>query len=298
MKEKVARPAFQSSEDPHPKTKAAHPIADILQMLLGCIIAGTTFNVLLLGNGIASGGIVGISLLVSNFGIEPAFTQWAFNLTILLAALKVLGKDFALRSLLGMLALPLVVFLTRDLPPLTDNLVLAALTGGAGLGLGMGLVFRANGSVGGFSTLALLAYRKLQIPVDRSILFLDSLVIIGALVIFRNAELVLGAMLCVFFTGRTARGILGSLSTAKVVTIITRQADLLSERLIAELGAGVTRSHCKGAFTGEERETLLSVVRMSEVVGVKRIIQHYDPDAFVVISDTSEVLGYGFGTLH
>jgi len=183
MPENATRPPFLSTEEPHPKSKLRNPASDILQMLLGCLIAGITFNTLLRHNAIASGGIVGISTLLASYGIEPAYAQWGLNFVILIGAYRILGRSFAIRSLLGMIALPLFVFLTRDLPSMTDNLVLAALTGGAGLGLGMGLVFRANGSVGGFSTLALLAYRKLQIPVDRSILVLDGLVVLGAIIV-------------------------------------------------------------------------------------------------------------------
>lgn len=299
MKKAIERPNKLNLNDPHPKLTSPRPVLDFLQMILGCVIAGVTFNLILRPNGIACGGVVGLSLLASEkTGLEPAYFQWTLNIVILLAALKILGKQFAFRSLVGMLALPLIVFLTRNWPPLTDNLVLAALSGGAGLGMGMGLVFRANGSVGGFSSLALLAHRKLQIPVDRSILFLDGLVILGALVVFQNAEQVLGAVLCVFLTGRTARAILSGMGTAQMSLIVTNQDQVIVERILSELTSGVTKIASEGAFTGQERDTLMVVTRVSEIVALKRLVRECDTEAFMVVCDAAEVLGYGFKPLH
>ncbi|YCM43157.1 YitT family protein [Verrucomicrobiaceae bacterium 227] len=298
MPPEIVRPQKLDPSDPHPNLASPRPVLDFLQITLGCALAGITFNVLLRSNGIASGGVVGMSLLMNNLtGIEPAYFQWFLNLIILFAALKVLGKNFAIRSLVGMLILPLVVFLTRSWPPLTENLVLAALTGGAGLGIGMGLVFRANGSVGGFSTLTLLAHRKLHIPVDRGIVFLDGLVILGAMAVFRNAEQVLGSILCVFLTGRVARAILTGMGTAKMTLIITNRSEKVIEHIFNGLLAGVTRIPSEGAFLGTERSTLLTVTRVSEIVLLKRLVRECDPKAFVIVCDTAEVLGYGFKPL-
>lgn len=299
MKNDIERPNKLNSDDPHPKLSSPRPVLELLQMVLGCVIAGVTFNIVLRPNGIACGGVVGLSLLASEkTGLEPAYLQWTLNILILLAAFKVLGKQFAFRSLVGMLTLPLVVFLTRNWAPLTDDFVLAALSGGAGLGMGMGLVFRANGSVGGFSSLALLAHRKLQIPVDRSILILDGSVVLGALAVFQNAEQVLGAVLCVFLTGRTARAILGGMGTAQMSLIVTNKDEVIVERILNELTSGVTRIASEGGFTGQKRDTLMVVTRVSEIVALKRLVRECDTDAFVVVCDTSEVLGYGFKPLH
>ena len=141
MKNDIERPNKLNSDDPHPKLSSPRPVLELLQMVLGCVIAGVTFNIVLRSNGIACGGVVGLSLLASEkTGLEPAYLQWTLNILILLAAFKVLGKQFAFRSLVGMLTLPLVVFLTRNWAPLTDDFVLAALSGGAGLGMGLSLI--------------------------------------------------------------------------------------------------------------------------------------------------------------
>lgn len=291
-------PSRISPADPHPKRAHPRPIFDLCQMLIGCSLAGIAFNVLLRPNGIAPGGVVGLSLVTQAFtGLEPAYFQWVANLLILAAAFKLLGKAFALRSFVGMLALPFFVFLTKDWPPLTDDLVLAALSGGAGLGIGMGLVFRANGSIGGFSTLALLAFRHFNISVDRSILALDGIVILGALIVFQNAEQVLAAILCVFLTGRCARGILLGSGSAKMALIVTDHHEEMTLKILGDPTLGVTKLHSQGGYSNQERETLMVVTRVSEIVLLRRLVRDIDPGAFMIVCDTQEVLGFGFKPL-
>jgi uncharacterized membrane-anchored protein YitT (DUF2179 family) len=298
MVPEIPLPEKITRDDPHPKRARPRPLLDILQMFVGCGIAGVAFNVLLRPNDIASGGVVGLSLVVQGFSsLEPAFFQWGANFLILFAALKLLGKAFALRSLVGMLMLPLVVYLTRDWAALTDNVVLAALTGGAGLGIGMGIVFRANGSIGGFSTLALLAHKEFNIPVDRTILCLDGLVIFAATLVFRDAEQVLAALICVFLTGRIARSVLSGTGSAKMALIVTEHPNALTQHILSEFTLGVTKLHSQGGYSGNERDTLMVVTRVSEVIRLQRLVRKHDPQAFMIVCDTLEVLGYGFKAL-
>ncbi|WP_411845313.1 YitT family protein [Roseibacillus persicicus] len=294
---KVGSGMSHSSHLPHPRVPVSRPLLDLSQILFGCFLAGTSFNVLLRPNEIASGGIVGLSLIFNEvFGVEPAFLQWGFNFLILVIAAKFLGRAFVFRSLAGLIALPAAVYLTRFWPPMTGDLLLGSLAGGAGVGVGMGLVFRANGSVGGFSALALLFHRRLGLPVDRGLILLDGLVLLSAALVYRNAELILAAAICVAIVGRTARGLLNGMSHSRMALIVSELSPEIESRILTEIPLGVTKLHGQGGYSGEEREVLMVVARAPEVMRLKRLVKEVDPNAFMTVCDAHEVLGYGFNS--
>lgn len=276
------------------RERRPRPWLDLLQVAAGTTVAAIAFNVLLRPNGVAPGGVVGLSLVTSKFAAwEPAFTQWTLNGLIFLLSWGVFGRSFALRSLAGMAVLPAAVFLTREWTPWTHNPVLAAICGGVGVGAGMGIVFRANGSVGGFSTLALALHKYAGLTVDRGILLLDG-VVIGAAALVFPAEQVLCALVCVALTGRTARGVMTGFGTSKVALIVSARATDITERVLNEIPLGVTKLSGHGAYTGNPCDVLMVVMRPAEVVRLKVLVRGVDPQAFMILCDANEVLGYGF----
>src|SRR5690606_33585644 len=114
---------------------------EYLYVLLGSAIVALAFNVFLLPNRVASGGVSGISTIThAVFGWEPALVQWALNIPLFIAGVIFLGGHYGVKTLIGTLFLPFVVFLTNDLRPWTNDPLLASLFGGIGLGLGLGIV--------------------------------------------------------------------------------------------------------------------------------------------------------------
>ena len=128
-------------------------------ILLGSAIVGVTFNMFLLPNRIAAGGVSGISTILQSFGFEAAYVQWAFNIPLFIAGVLILGGKFGVKTLVGSVFLPLVVYLTRDISPATHNALLAAIFGGVGIGAGIGMVFLGRGSTGGTALAAQIIHK-------------------------------------------------------------------------------------------------------------------------------------------
>lgn len=261
----------------------------------GCLCVALSFNLLLNPNRIASGGVSGISVLLHYaLGIEPAVVQWAFNIPLFAAGVWLLGKKFGVKTAVGSVIMPLFVYLSRDMEPLTLNPLLAAAFGGAGVGLGLGLVFRGRGSTGGMDVAAQILHKYTGLRYGLAIAVMDGMVIIAAGVVF-SPEQALYALIGLFATSRTidAVQLLGGTS-AKVAFIISRETDRLSAAVLNDLDRGLTRLLGVGGFTGEDRPVLMVVVSVSEVVKLKALVRSVDPQAFVILSDTTEVLGEGF----
>lgn len=279
---------------PHRRTVAPSRLRDLALVVLGAALVALSFNLLLRPNQLAPGGLPGLSLLIERATrVPPAWSQAVLNTLFLLVGWRGLGRGFLLRSLFGSLLLPLFVALTASWPALTQDRMLAVICGGAGTGLGVGLVFRGRGSVGGFSSLALVAHRKWGVPVDRALLTLDGAVIVLAALAF-PADAVLGALVGVFLIARTARAVLTGFSNAQCGLIVAREPAAIREAVLRELDLGLTVLSGQGGHTGETREVLMVVMRPADVPRLKATVRALDPRAFVVLVDAAEVLGYGF----
>jgi len=275
-------------------SKRARTAFSYAAMLFGSFFIAASFNLFLLPNRIASGGVSGISVIL-NFlvHIPPAYTQWALNIPIFLVGVFVLGRSFGVKTAIGSIVLPLFVLLTSHWTPPTQDPLLAALYGGLGVGLGLGLVFRGRGSTGGLDTVAQMVHKALGIRLSIAVAVLDGMVILsaGLLISLENA---LYALIGLFATSKTIDLIQSGLQTSKAALVISKQPDAVSNAILHELDRGLTRLQGAGGYTGDDRPVLLVVVGQNEVARLKLLVRDTDPDAFVIITNATEVLGEGF----
>ncbi|TVX89434.1 YitT family protein [Paenibacillus agilis] len=274
-----------------------HPIRIVLDyalILFGAFIMGITFNMFQLPNKIASGGISGLSIVLEEvLGWVPAITQYAFNIPLFILGVMLLGKQFGIRTLIGSIAMPSFIFLTSDLPAATYNPLLASIFGGIGIGLGLGLVFHGRGSTGGNAITAQLIHTYLGVSRPLAIAMCDGIVIIlaGILLSFEDA---MYALIGLFVMSKTLDVVQVGFSYTKVAFIITDKTEEMSATILKDLNRGLTKLHGEGGYTGEGRIVLMVVVGQTEVIKLKQLVQSVDSNAFVIISDTNEVLGEGF----
>ncbi|MFC4601650.1 YitT family protein [Cohnella hongkongensis] len=263
-------------------------------VLVGAFFIAASFNLFLLPNRIASGGVSGISIILNSLlGFPPAYTQWALNIPLFIAGILVLGKRFGVKTVIGSVVLPLFVLLTSHWSPPTNDPLLAAIYGGLGVGVGLGLVFRGRGSTGGLDAAAQILHRVLGLRLGLAVAFLDGLVILSA-GLFISLENALYALIGLFTTSKTIDLIQSGLQTSKAAFIISRDPERVSAAILNELDRGLTRLQGTGGYTGDDRPVLLAVVGQNEVVRLKLLVRDADPDAFVIIANAAEVLGEGF----
>lgn len=265
-----------------------------LMIIVGSLIVALGFNLFLSPSKIASGGMVGLSLLIEQlFHIEPAITQWVGNIPIFFLGLFFLGKRFTLKSALGTVILPLFILITKNLPPITSNALLASIYGGVLSGIGLGLVFKGNGSTGGTSIIASIFNKFTGVSIGNSQAFIDAVVIIASGFIF-NAEKALYAILSLFIIGKVIDLVQLGFKSSIVAFVISDKAEDIRQGIIEELDRGITKLSGCGGYTDEEKTVLMVVMEHTEVNKFKKLVYEKDKNAFVIISNTHEVLGQGF----
>ena len=280
------------------KYKEPHPIVknskDYVYVIVGAAIIAIAFNVFLLPNQVASGGVSGISTILKGvFGWEPGLVQYAFNIPLFIAGLIFLGARFGIKSFVGTLVLPAVVLISANWEPWTMNPLLGALFGGITVGLGLGIVFRGGASTGGTDLAAQIITKYTGFSLGTSVLLLDGLIVLSAAVVF-DIEKALYALIALFVTTKTIDLVQLGFSQSKMIYIITNKQDEIRDAIYTEIDRGVTKLPAYGGYTNVERPILMVVAYQTEFTKLKHIIKTIDPAAFVIVSDAYEVLGEGF----
>lgn len=269
-------------------------VVDTVSIIVGSFLIAVAFNLFLLPNQIASGGVSGLSILGKEWlNWEPAYTQWAINIPLLIAGFLLIGKQYGVRSVLGSIVLPLLVYLTKDWAIPTTNPLLGSLYGGIGVGLGIGIVYRGRGSTGGMSILARIVQKYSGLSYSLCVVIMDATVIIMVAFVL-SLEQSLYALIGLYVTGKVIDAVEMGLGFSKVAYIISNQTEAISKVILDDLDRGLTKLEAKGGYTDDQRTVLMVVVGQNEVPRLKALIRSVDPGAFVIISNAHEVLGEGF----
>ena len=263
-------------------------------LAVGSLIMALSFNLFLNPNQVASGGVAGLSTLIQHAtGLRPAIVQWGLNIPLYGLGLWLLGSQYGIKAAVGSIVFPLCVFMTSHLHALTDNTLLASIYGGIGVGLGLGIVFRGRGSTGGLSIAAQILHKYTGISLGFSIAVFDGLVIATAGLML-NPEKALYALIGLYVTTKTIDVVQMGLRYSKVAFIISEKTEEIREAILYDLDRGLTTLDGAGGYTGAPRTVFMVVVSQNEVSKLKALVRTVDPSAFVILSDTNEVLGEGF----
>ncbi|MDT2044932.1 YitT family protein [Priestia flexa] len=269
-------------------------LLQIVYVIVGASIVAVAFNIFLLPNRIASGGVSGISTILNAlFGWSPAYVQWAFNVPLFLLGALLLGWQFGARTLIGTVFLPFVVLLTSDIQPATTDPLLGALFGGIGVGAGLGLVFRGHASTGGTDLAAQIIHKYTSLSLGICVALIDGLIVIAAALVF-DLERGLYALIGLYVTSKTIDLVQVGVGRSKMALIITNKEKEVRHEILHTIDRGVTRLSAYGGYTDEERPILMVVVEQTEFTKLKQTVKAIDPSAFVIVADASEVLGEGF----
>ncbi|WP_313893528.1 YitT family protein [Psychrobacillus sp.] len=276
------------------KSSTKTVVFEYIQIMFGAALVGVSYNIFLLPSKLAAGGVSGIStILYELFQYNPAYVQWLINIPLFFLAIIIVGKDFSLKTLVGTIFVPLVIWLTSDIKIMIDNPLLGAIYGGIMLGVGLGIVYRGNGSTGGTALIAQILKKFTGISSGFSQLLVDGLVVITSALVF-NFELALYAMMSIYVSSKVIDFVQLQSSTAKLVLIITDKEEEIQEIVKEEINRGLTKVKTIGGYTNDEKTMILCVVEQSEAVYFKKLILEREPTAFVIFLNASEILGRGF----
>lgn len=250
---------------------------------------------------LVTGGFTGLAIIVKEItggaipgGMPLWLTNIVLNIPVFLAALKIKGKSFIGRTLIGTFLLSLWLYIIPAVDLTQGDYILAAVFGGCIGGAGMGLILLAKATTGGTDMVATLIQHYLRhYSIVQIMQILDGLIVLCGLYVF-GIRAALYAIVAIFITSKVSDTLMEGLKFSKAAFIITDCYELVAKQILEELDRGVTGLKAKGMYSGTDKWMLYCVVSKKEIVEVKEIVAKIDPKAFVIVSDAREVLGEGF----
>ena len=272
-------------------------ILDILICTLGAFIYSVGINCFISPNELSSGGATGLAILANYLWNVPiGGAMFAINIPLFVISFIVFGKNFIIKTLFSTAMTSLLIDAgAYFLPAYEGDKILAAVFGGALLGVGLGVIFTRGATSGGTDIMGRLLKKAMpHITMGRLVMICDLCVVLLAGLVYKNIESVLYATIVFIVSSKSIDLVLYGSDSGKMMMIISSNAEAIAKAITSETPRGVSIVPVKGAYTGEEKHMLLSVVRPNEVNKMRKIVRRFDEKPFIIISDASEILGLGF----
>ena len=270
-------------------------------IVIGSLIQAISMRLFLIPSQLVSGGISGAGQIINSY------THWPIGLMVFIGNVPLFivgwrylgGSRFAFRTAAAVATFSfftdgLAYFLPQN--GLTGDLLLNTIFGGVLLGVGLGLVYRGQGTSGGSDILGRILNDRLGVSFSVSYLIVDSLVVLLAGFTFGWTKALYGLMM-IYVSGLAAEVSSEGTNVFRTALIVTNQAEAVSRAILETMERGVTILPGTGAYTGESRPVLYCVVTRAEVNQLKALVREADPKAFMVIGQAHEALGEGFRPL-
>lgn len=270
-------------------------ILDLLFIATGSVISAIAINGILVPHRFVAGGITGLALIIHS-SVPVMKVEWIYivlNIPLFAAAWMAVGKRFFFFSLVGAISLSLSVAFV-DVHIDLDDKILNALFAGIILGAAVGVTLRSSGSQGGLDILAVMLLKRFSISLGNTILFMNAIVLV-LVAVFYSIESALYTLIVIYVSSKVVNIIVTGLSQRKAVFIISRKWKEISEEILSDIRRGVTIIEGRGGYMGKQESIIYTVITFPEIGELKNLIRKIDPEAFVVISNTLEVMNYRIG---
>ena len=266
----------------------------MVMILIGACIMAIGLDLFLIPNKIMDGGIVGVSIILSFLAnIPTGIFIFVLNIPFVFLGYKQIGKTFAFSTGFGITVLSVASLLLHNFDPFTTDSLLATIFGGILLGIGVGLVIRNGGSLDGTEVLAILFNKKMPFSVGEFIMFFNLIIFTIAGFVF-TWEQAMYSMIAYYIAFKVIDIVVQGLDESKSVYIISDNMDEIGRAIMARLGRGVTYLIGEGAYTGEDKKVIFTVINRLEESKLKSIVTELDPNAFLAIGNIAEVRGGRF----
>lgn len=276
-------------------TSPKQVLLDFVQIFLGSSLCAVAVNGILVPKHFATGGITGLCLIIHKF--VPSFNLGLIyllvNIPLFLLAWMSIGRRFFFYSIIGTLSFTVAMAFVH-IPVHIDDMILSALLAGLIFGGGTGIALRSSGSQGGLDILSVMLLRRFSINLGNTVLTVN-LFVLSLVALYYSLDALLYTLIVIYVSSKITSIVVTGLSQRKAVFIISPCWEEISKEILKDIRRGVTIIEGRGGFSGREEHILYTVVPIMEIGQMKNLVRQIDPDAFVVISSTLEVINNRIG---
>lgn len=272
------------------KSFTSKKIISFILLTVGAILASYALECFLIPNTILDGGITGISIIISKLTKIPlSMLIIILNVPFIYIGYKNIGKGFLIRTIYSMGIFSLFLSIFQTLEPVTEQILLATVFGGALLGIGVGLIIHFGGCIDGTESVSLVISKKTSFSVGQIVLIFNLIIYTVAGFIF-GIDRAMYSLLTYFITFKVIDFVSEGLEQAKAALIVTDKGSDMAKEIYNKLGRTVTTIKGKGLISGE-KEVLYCVLTRIEVFELRHIVERMDSSSFITILEVSEIIG-------
>ncbi len=252
-------------------------------------------------NNFTFGGVTGLAVIVAQF-IPMSASDISFWMNMLLLALgfAFFGKKFGAKTAYTSILLSVLLSLfERIYPmsgPLTNEPMLELCFAIALPAVGSAILFNLGASSGGTDVIAMILKKYTSVNIGSALLISDIVAAAATCVIF-DIKTGLYAFLGLTVKSFMIDGIIENIHLCKYFTVVCSDPDPICHFIIEELNRSATKVEATGAFSGQEKHIVNTVLSRTESVKLRNFIKMTQPSAFILISNTSEIIGKGFHSI-
>jgi len=263
---------------------------------------------------IVPGGVYGIGIVVHYItkglipfwpeGIPIGLVGLSLDIPLILLGMHLLGTKFGTKTILGSFLMSsfmmvLTYFIGEHDPlGLQEDILLSCIFGGLTVGLGLGLIFRSRATSGGSDIIAMILSKYSKLPVGQLLILVDSTIVLIGLATFKDWRIPLYSWIVIYITGKVIDLVVEGVNFEKSVFIISDHPEAIRQKIIYDLRRGGTFIEGEGMYNGKPRRIIHTVMSRREVSLLLDHVRRIDPDAFITVTDASEILGEGFKSLN
>ncbi len=283
-------------------------------IVIGSFILAAGFVFFINPYNIVPGGVYGIGIVVHQLtkglfpfwptGIPIGLFGLALNVPLTIIGIKVLGPRFGIKTVVGFILtsvfMDLLTMIVGENDPLglAKDVFMASVFGGVTIGFGLGLIFKSKATSGGSDIVAMIIAKYTRLPLGQLMIYVDSVIVLLGLVVFRDWHIPLYSWIVIFVTGKVIDITMQGVSYDKTLFIVSSQFELIRDKIINDLNRGGTFIPGKGMFNNADKTIIFTVLNRRELAILEEYIHQVDPKAFVTVMEANEILGEGFKSLH
>ena len=270
-------------------------ILSLFMILCGNFLVAFGVSAFIMPCGLISGGCTGVALFINHiFGLRVSSAVFLINIGMFLFGLILLGRKFALGTLLSSILYPTFLrIMETSMPAMTTDLMLATIFGGLFVGLGVGIVFKAGASTGGTDPIPLVLNKYFRIPLNASVYAVDFVIILLQF-FFSEPESILYGVIFVFLSSYMV-GWISKLGEVKVqVLAISKESSKIRETILDKCDLGATMLMIETGYNQTAQKAVMTVTRKHQLRQLENAIMAIDPSAFIQVTEIAAAYGRGF----
>ena len=271
-------------------------LIEVLGTIVGSFIMAISVSFFLLPNELSSGGFSGIATIIYyKLKIPMGLTIASLNIPLFLMAGYKLGKRFFIKSLVGTISLSVFIDLLDKYKVITNDKMLAAIYGGILTGVGTAIILKSHSSTGGSDLVTYIIKKyNTKIELGHVITIIDAIIVILNVVFLKKIEVGLYSAITIYLMGLMIDVVFEGIFFSKLLFIISDKNEIISNEIKTKINRGITGIYGKGMYENKNKLILMCAVDRRDIANIKKLILSIDKDAFVVVTNSREVLGYGF----